>query len=180
MNLSHIYLVNRDQQEKEKAALMAEMQQLKLENVKLAEAAAASNSGTSSNGAGSNGHTGGDSHGHDVDSFLLFRELMDGFSKERDDWSRQVPPPPPPPFSSDTYMSTPYRPRLDPIITHPFISDASRQAAAGQCHERPLIPHPTGSPHPLPTPHTHTCTHTHTHTHALICSPTYENTYGFN
>ena len=93
MNLSHIYLVNRDQQEKEKAALMAEMQQLKLENVKLAEAAAASNSGTNSNGAGGNGHTG--CNGHDVDSFLLFRELMDGFAKERDDWGIQVPPPPP-------------------------------------------------------------------------------------
>ena len=79
----------KDQQEKEKTALLAEIQQLKLENTKLVEAAA--NTNTSTNGSNANGSSSGGSGGHgDVDSFLLFRELMDGFAAERDEWGRQT------------------------------------------------------------------------------------------
>lgn len=75
----------KDIQEKEKTTLLEEIQQLKLENTKLVEAATnASSANVNGNGKNANGN-GND----DVDSFLLFRELMDGFAAERDEWGRQ-------------------------------------------------------------------------------------------
>ena len=80
----------KDQQEKEKSALLAEIQQLKLENTKLVEAAANTNASVNANGNSANGTSGGGHGNGDVDSFLLFRELMDGFAAERDEWGRQT------------------------------------------------------------------------------------------
>ena len=89
---------------------MEEIQQLKLDNTRLVEvakdAANANGNGANGNGANGNGANGSGSNGSgsngngsgsngsavdvDVDSFQLFRELMDGFAQEKEEWSRQT------------------------------------------------------------------------------------------